>query len=360
MQKMDGMFYAPEAMGKKVTVVGPDIFCFAVIGMDHGHIYGMTNGLCEAGATLTWVYDEDSSKVQAFLEKHPTGKAAPDIATILSDKTVRLVASAIRPDKRAALGIQVMESGKDFFADKPGMLELEEADNVEKVCRQTGRKYAIYFSERIHVEGAVYTEQLINEGVLGRVVSVTILAPHRLSASTRPEWFFDPRYSGGILTDIGSHQLEQFLTYTGARTATVTSSLVGNYAHHEYPAFEDYGQVSLLADNGASGMVRVDWFTPDGLGAWGDGRMFIVGTKATIEVRKYLDVAREAKGDQVYLVDKDGERHICANGMTGFPFFGAFVLDCMHRTEKAITEAHTLETMRLAIRAEKQAKRIQV
>ena len=357
MQKADGIFYAPEAAGVKVAVVRPGEFCFAAVGLDHGHIYGMTNGLKEAGATLKYVSDSDPKKVEAYRKRYPEAQPAT-LDEILADSSIRLVASAIRPDKRAGLGIQVMEKGKDYFADKPGMLKLEEVDAVRETIKKTGRKYFVYFSERVHVEGAVYTEKLIREGKLGDIVSITILAPHRLNPASRPDWFWDPGKNGSIIGDIGSHQIEQLLTYAGAKTATITQSTMGNFNNPSHPQFFDYGDVSLVCDNGTVGYCRVDWFTPDGLGAWGDGRVFIVGTKATVEIRKYIDVARDGAGDQVYVVDGSGEHHVCATGKTGFPFFGEMILDCINRTEKAITEEHVLESMRITIEAANHAKRI--
>ena len=357
MQKSDGMNYAPEASGVIERVVKPGEFRFAAIGLDHGHIYGMTRGLVEAGATLAFVYDPDPVKVKKFLQTYPQA-VFKERDEILRDASIQLVASAIVPCKRAALGLEVMDAGKDFFSDKPGMLTEEEVDAVEKKIKETGRRYFIYFSERIHVEGAVYAERLIKSGALGRIVTVTILAPHRLNPASRPDWFWDPKQNGGIIGDIGSHQLEQFLTYSGAKSARISASHVGNFHNPEHPDFQDFGDVSIVADNGTTGYLRVDWFTPDGLGAWGDGRLFIVGTKATVEIRKYLDVGRSNEGDQVYLVDKDGEHHLSVRGKTGFPFFGAMILDCINRTELAIGQEHTLDAMRLTIRAQEHAEMV--
>ena len=78
---------------------------------------------------------------------------------------------------------------------------------------------------------------------------------------------------------------------------------MANYAHKDHPGLEDFGDCNLAGGNGASGYFRVDWFTPDGLSAWGDGRIFMLGTEGYIELRKYVDVATDAGGDQVYLVD---------------------------------------------------------
>ncbi|CAM5488273.1 hypothetical protein BSAF29S_05430 [Bacillus safensis subsp. safensis] len=81
--------------------------------------------------------------------------------------------------------------------------------------------------------------------------------------------------------------------YSGAKDAKVVHSKVGNYKHHQYPELEDFGDATLIADNGATNYFRVDWLTPDGLSTWGDGRTFILGTDGYIEIRKYVDIARD-------------------------------------------------------------------
>ncbi|WP_245523841.1 Gfo/Idh/MocA family protein [Sphaerochaeta globosa] len=352
---MDGMYYAPRSAKQAERVVKASEFAFAVIGLDHGHIYAMTNGLLEAGAQLAYVYDEDPNKVEVFLAAYPQAQIAPSSDYILNNAGISLVASAIKPSLRCSLGLAVMESNKHYFCDKPGMLSLEETRIIRDACKRTGKRYFIYFGERIHVEGALYAQQLIEDGVLGEVLSVNILAPHRLNKASRPPWFFNPEENGSILVDIGSHQLEQFLTYTNSRSAKILHSSIANYNNPDHPDFQDFGQCVLVGDRGATCYFRVDWFTPDGMGAWGDGRVFIVGTKASVEIRKYLDVARSNQGDQVYLVDGQGEHHIEAFGSIGFPFFGAMILDCLNCTDHAITQEHTLLTMELAIQAQEKA-----
>lgn len=163
---------------------------------------------------------------------------------------------------------------------------------------------------------------------------------------------------GGILCDIGSHQIEQFLFYTGNKDAKVLHSKVANYNHPDYPELEDYGDATLVGENGATQYFRVDWFTPDGLGTWGDGRTFILGTDGYIELRKYIDIARDSAGDHVYLVNKDGERRFDVNGQVGYPFFGELILDCLNRTEHAMTQEHAFKAAELCLKAQEMAVRI--
>jgi predicted dehydrogenase len=185
------------------------------------------------------------------------------------------------------------------------------------------------------------------------------LGPHRLNADSRPDWFFNHEQYGGILCDIGSHQIEQFLYFAGCQDATVLHSKVGNFNAAAYPELEDFGDCTLIGDNGATCYFRVDWLTPDGLSTWGDGRTVILGTEGYIELRKYVDLARETTSDHVYLVDKQGEQHFAVAGEVGFPFFGQVILDCIHRTEHAMTQAHIFKAAELCLIAQQEATKIE-
>jgi predicted dehydrogenase len=350
----NGMSYAPK--GKLQAVVKKDEFKIAALALEHGHIYGMCNGLSEAGATLAWVYDADATKVAAFQQRFPEVKVAESLEQILTDPEIKLVAAAAIPSERAGLGLQVMAAGKDYFTDKCPFTTLEQLEQVKKAIQETKQKYMVYYSERLHVECAVYAGQLIDEGVIGQVLQVLGLGPHRLNAKSRPAWFFQKEKYGGILCDIGSHQIEQFLFFAGAKDAAVRYARTANYAHPHYPELEDFGEANLVAENGASNYFRVDWFTPDGLSTWGDGRTMILGTEGYIELRKYTDVARDKASDHLYLVTHQGEQHFHLAGQVGYPFFGQLILDCLKRTEHAMSQAHALKAAELCLKAQQLAQ----
>ncbi|HMD60172.1 MAG TPA: Gfo/Idh/MocA family oxidoreductase [Opitutaceae bacterium] len=355
-QKSDGMNYAPQ--GKPSPVVKPGDFMFGAVRLDHGHIYGMCNGLLEAGATLKWVFDPDPARTDAFRAKFPQARAARSMDEILSDPEVRLVACAAVTSERGPIGRRVMEAGKDYFSDKAPFTTMGQLEEARAVAARTGRKHMVYYSERLHNESAMFATDLVQAGAIGRIIHVTCLAPHRLNKATRPGWFFRREKYGGILCDLGSHQFEQFLTYTGSTDATVSHAAVGNFANPDHPELEDFGEACLLGDSGALNYTRVDWLTPDGLSTWGDGRTFLVGAKGTIELRKYVDVARDTAGDQVYIVDATGERHLSVSGKVGYRFFGEFILDCINRTEKAMTQAHAFKAAEICLRAQSSATRV--
>ena len=352
----EGMNFAPK--GKPNPVVAGGEFKIAAIALDHGHIYGMCNGLAEAGAEVKSVYDPDPAKVAEFIAKFPGAKPARCEDEILSDPEVRLVAGAAVTNARCALGLRVMAAGKDYFTDKAPLTTLGQLEDAKAAAGRTGRKYMVYYSERLHVESAVFAGQLIAEGAIGRVIQVLGLGPHRLGAQGRPEWFFIKEKYGGILCDIGSHQIEQFLFYAGVGDARVAHSQIGNFNNPEYPELDDFGDATLVADNGATQYFRVDWFTPDGLSSWGDGRTVILGTDGFIEIRKYLNIGTGEGGDQVFLANKYEETRFSAAGKVGYPFFGELILDCINRTENAMTQAHAFKAAELSVRAQMQAIKI--
>lgn len=346
----DGANWAPHCETKKV--VKPGEFCFAAAFLEHGHIYGQCNGLIDAGATLKYVYEPDTEKRQAFLSRYPQAQAVEHFDLLLQDRGIKLICAAAIPNERANIGKQVLRSGKDYFTDKSPFTNLAQLTSIEKIIQETGQKYAVYYSERLHNDAAWRAGELIQEGAIGRVLHVTILAPHRLAKSTRPDWFFDKERYGGIITDIGSHQVEQFLNYSTCQYAEINFARTENFNNPDKPGLEDFGEFNLTGNNGAGLYSRVDWYTPEGLRTWGDGRTFIVGTEGSIEVRKYLDICGEAPASDIYLCNTEGESKIHCLNQTGFPFFGRFILDCMHRTENAMTQAHTLRVAEISLRAQ--------
>ena len=348
----DGQNYAP-VVRRYDPVCKPGEFNVGVAFLDHGHIYGMAENLKAVGATISKVYEPHPKRLAYFQKQHPKVEVVSSFEALLQDKDIQLIAAAAVPDLRGPIGVQVMLHGKDYFTDKTPFTTLEQLALARETVAKTGQKYSCCYSERLQNEAAEYAVELINDGVIGEVIQVIGLGPHRLSVDSRPKWFFKKQQYGGIICDIGSHQAEQFLTYTGATDARVTMARVHNYGNPAYPELEDFGDFSLVGDNQASGYFRMDWFTPDGLRTWGDGRTTILGTRGFIELRKYIDLAAdEVRTDNVYVVTGDTEESHRVAGKIGFPFFPRFILDCLNRTEQAMTQAHCFKAAEICLKAQ--------
>ncbi len=352
----DGANYAPESGDQPVVSEGE--FCFAAAWLDHGHIYGQVNGLLGAGGTLKAVYDPDPARVDAFIERYPGVRRADSFEALLNDASLQLIASAAVPNRRGEIGEQVMRSGKHYFTDKSPFTTLEQLNSAREVSEQTGKRYFVYYAERVHNEAAWQAGELIAAGQIGRVLQVVTLAPHRLSKDQRPDWFFNKEAYGGIITDIGSHQVEQFLTYAGCEDAQVNFARVENFANADKPGLEDFGEYSLTGDNGASFYSRVDWFTPKGMPVWGDGRTFVLGTEGSLEIRKYVDLGRQAPASLILKADNGSVETIDCLDRVGYPFFGQLILDAMNGTETAMSQAHIFKAAELSMKAQLAAQAI--
>lgn len=332
---------------------------FAAIGLDHRHIYHMVGGLLDAGADCAG-FDpatSDPRVLAGFRERFPQlAEARAD--ELLDDPTIELVVCAGIPSERGPLAIRAMRSGKDVMVDKPGVTSFEQLAAVEHAVAETGRIFSVCFSERFIVPSTIVAGKLIADGAIGRIVQTLGLGPHRLNRAIRPDWFFDKQYFGGILTDIASHQIDQFLHFTGSQDAEIVASGVGHFGAPDLPDFEDFGEVLLRSDR-ASGYIRVDWFTADGLPTWGDGRLTILGTEGTIELRKYLDIAGRPGTDHLFLVDKAGTRHIDASGEP-LTYFRDLIADVANRSERAVTQRHVFTVCRLALHAQDRAVRLPI
>lgn len=329
---------------------------FSVIGVNHFHIYGMVNSLIKAGAEFVAVYNKEPDLLGKFIQWYPQAKVAESIQEILEDESIKLVVSAAIYNERAPLGIKVMRHGKDYLSDKPGFVSLEQLAEVRKVQAETGRIYSICYSERFESPATVKAGELVAEGRIGKVVQTISIAPHRANIKLRPWWFFKREYNGGILADIGSHQVDQFLLFTGSTSAEIATSAIANYKHPQFPDFEDFGEMVLRGNNG-NGYVRLDWYTPDGLDNWGDGRLVILGTEGYIEARKYVDIAGRPGTDHLFLVDQKSTQYIDCKDVP-LPFAGQLIYDVINRTETAMCQAHCFLTSEIALKAEAQATRL--
>ncbi|MDQ3213511.1 MAG: Gfo/Idh/MocA family oxidoreductase, partial [Acidobacteriota bacterium] len=170
---------------------------FAVIGINHSHIYGQVEAVQRGGGELVAMYAKEQDLTAAFLKRHPKTKRAANENEILEDRAIQLVVSAAIPDERAPLGVRVMQHGKDYMADKPGITTLEQLAEVRRVQAQTRRIYSIMYSERFENRATVRAGELVKAGAIGQVVQTIGLGPHRMNPATRPAWFFErPRFGG--------------------------------------------------------------------------------------------------------------------------------------------------------------------
>jgi predicted dehydrogenase len=331
---------------------------FVVVGLDHRHVYDLAKGLLDAGLECAgyWPESSDPRVLQGFRERFPQLRAVADREALIAEPSAGILVTAAVPCDRAGIAVQAMRAGKDVLVDKPGVTTKADLALLERTVAETRRIFSICFSERFLTPSTALAIQLIREGAIGRVVQTAGFGPHRLNRDIRPAWFFDPAAYGGILCDIASHQIDQFLVITGSEDARIVSSTIGMFADERAPGLENFGEIVLRSER-ASGYCRVDWFTPDGMPSWGDGRLTIIGTEGTIELRKYVDVEGRPGTDHLFLTDGKGTRYMNAADQP-WTYFAAFAADCRDRTETAMTQRHVFTVCRLALEAQERADRV--
>jgi predicted dehydrogenase len=332
-------------------------FKFAAIGLDHRHMYEMAGRLLEQGCECVGYWtDGEPQPLDGFIKRYPHIPRVTDKRRLLEDPSVKLILTAAINCDRAAIAIESMHHGKDVMSDKPGCTTLEQLADLRRTVAETGRIWSVNYSERFEVAAVTRAIELVQAGAIGRVVQTLGMGPHRLNRPLRPAWFFQREKYGGVLCDIASHQIEQFLTFTGSTGAEVVTSSVGNFANPSDLGLEDFGEMLLRSDRG-QGYIRVDWYTPDGLANWGDGRLTILGTNGYIELRKYIDIAGRPGTDHLFLVDNKETRYIdCSDA--GLPYSANLIADVLDRTERAMPQAHCFKVMELALKAEAMATRL--
>jgi predicted dehydrogenase len=327
---------------------------FAVVGLDHRHVYDLTAGLVAAGAVCAGHDPETTDpRVLAGFRKRFPDVPAVSRDRLLDDPSIDFIVLGSVPRDRAAVAIEAMRRGKDVMVDKPGVTTMEQLSAVEATVRETGRIWSVCLG-RLTSPSAQAALDVVRSGELGRLVSLTSLAPHRLNRALRPAWFFEREAYGGIINDIGVHSIDLFLAFAQASDATIAASTIGCFGTPPQ-GFEDFAEITLRSET-MTGTMRLDWFTPDGLPDWGDGRLFLVGTEGTLELRKNLDIEGRAGGDHMFVSNRQRTRYQDCSALP-VTYYQDFLEDVRDRTGRMLDGGQVFAVCRLALRCQAQAVR---
>ena len=328
----------------------------AVLGIDHGHIFDMLDEMIKEGCNCNHFWTEGTPlTLEEFKKKYPNIKRLDNKSEILNDDKIDMILISSIPKDRSGLSIEALNSGKDVMVDKPGCTTLDQLENLKRTVKKTGKIWSVNFSERFHVAAVAKAEELVAEGKIGTVKQTMGTGPHRQGNYERPDWFYNRESYGGIITDIGSHQIHQFLVFTNSNEAKINHSIVENTTKKEFVGFQDFGEINLTG-NGGHGYIRLDWFTPDALPTWGDGRLFILGDKGFIEIRKYTDLAKSNSGNHLYYANNKEVKYVDCRDVK-LPYFRNLINDVLNRSETACSQELTFLTMELAIKAQNLAEK---
>ncbi|HYN32248.1 MAG TPA: Gfo/Idh/MocA family oxidoreductase [Ilumatobacteraceae bacterium] len=341
-----------------------------VNGLDHNHVFEIVDRLAKAGAAAA-CHVQDGGFLEAY-EGWQTESRPVTFDEMLADDTIDLVVTAAIPNRRADIALAAIAAGKHVVTDKPGLTTMAQLDALRAaVAGRPGRPWTVLFTERYENRAIAEAVRLARSGAVGRIVHVIGAGPHTMWAKRRPDWFWDPEATGGILVDIGSHQVDQFLAITDMTAAdvAVVAAAVGNVASPEHPSMQDIGSMTLCGlsgsgperpgrsvgvGSGKTGVVsdhRLDYLTAKGLGTWGDCRLTIVGVEGTIEARANVDIAGVEGAEHLIVVDGDGTRRVDISGVV-VDWGEQLIADLADGGERLMTQQHAIDVTDVCLRAQ--------
>lgn len=253
--------------------------------MAHPHIFAMINEVLNEEKDLKIVALCDP-KTPEYVKKaqekiHGVSVYNSEQELYSNEKFDIVMSSAIGSDK-GGIAIRALSSNKSIMFDKPLVTTTRELDIIVSLIKDnTQLKIMLWLTCRY--SDSYYTvKKLIESGEIGEVVHLYFVRPHRLAPSTRPDWMFNHQMYGGIINDIGVHDLDLARWYTKSECKEILSATTSNTRFPEYD-INDNGSVFIKMENGAEAMVFENWLTPDAFPSHGDTRVSITGTKGTIE-----------------------------------------------------------------------------
>lgn len=138
---------------------------FAVIGLDHAHIFGIIRGQLEAGSELVGLASDDpqASVCQTVRRMFPDVAWFDDAAQLIDDPSIDLIATAAIPYRRGEIAIQALQAGKHVLTDKPGCVSFEQLDAIRQAVASSGRFWVNVFSERFEVPAVARAGELARD-----------------------------------------------------------------------------------------------------------------------------------------------------------------------------------------------------
>jgi predicted dehydrogenase len=188
----------------------------ALIGSGSRGQYHIHNLLNIQHADLVAICDPYKTNLDAALALYPSAKGCKDYHEVLDDKSIDGVIIATPLHLHARITLDALAAGKHVFCEKAMARTMEECKAVYDAYARTD-KALYYCMQRMYDEKYVKAMQMIKQGLIGDVVGMRC---HwfRNADWRRPvpspdlerwiNWRLYKEYSGGLMTELGCHQLE--------------------------------------------------------------------------------------------------------------------------------------------------------
>ena len=205
-----------------------------------------------AGSDIAAVMRRDGAKAADFARRHGVPRWYDDADRLLSDPDVNAVYIATPPDSHAELTLRAAQAGKRVLVEKPMARTVRECEAMIAGCRAAGVPLHVAYYRRFYARFR-HAKRLIDDGLLGRLVSVTLQMAKPTPAQTPDDipWRLRPEVSGGgLFVDTGSHRVDIIHFLAGDMV-----DVRGHAAHlgKRAPAEDGVAFAFRLADSGALG-----------------------------------------------------------------------------------------------------------
>lgn len=327
---------------------------FGIVGCQHAHIGIFIREMIQLGHRFAGIYEPEPDPLARRLAEEFGVPLLPDRDALLGEDVSVIGCAAVNADK-----IDVVEwceqHGKHVMLDKPAVTDREGLDRLRAVIARGRIEIGMLLTERFR-GSLLAAKRLIDEGTLGEIVHMGMRKPHLLNAPQRPAWHFDKQRSGGIIVDLLIHDFDLLRWLTG-REIVAVDGFMARAAESPHPGFYDAAGVQAVMDDGATAQLYADWHTPQSSWTWGDGRLFVTGTRGTLELRLEGDPLLGGGEALLLTTDREPLRRVTELGTA--PLITADFLSRMDGSAHALTHADLLAASEAAIAADEKAVRIE-
>ena len=253
---------------------------FSIIGCQHAHIGIFIEEMLSLGHHCTGIYEPDNRPLAEHLAQKYGLPLAGDPETLLAADVVGC--ASVNQEKMDVIEL-CERHGKPIMIDKPAVTSREGLDRLRRVFERGRIQVGMLLTERFRPEIRLAREW-IERGELGELVHISMRKPHRLNPESRPAWHFSKDQSGGIIIDLLVHDFDLLRFFTGQEVSS-SSGFMSKSMLPEHPTFYDAAGLQVVMDQGITAQLYADWHTPPTCWTWGDGRIFLTGTRGTAEIR---------------------------------------------------------------------------
>ena len=263
---------------------------FAIAGCQHVHIKQFIDEMLELGHQFVGIVDDSDFYLPALYAKDYGVPIIDGLDTLL-ELGVEVVGNAERNDRKLDVMEWCASHGLHVMTDKPIAVDEAGLQRLRQLIDRGEVAIGMMLTERFE-PSLQQLKRLIDDGELGELLDVTFLKPHKAACHRRPGWFFEKSVNGGLIIDLLIHDVDLMNWLLGRPILQYEGKLLKTTLF-DYPELYDKAILNIVYEGLVTATMKSDWLMPEAVQAWGDGRIFVTGTKGRAEIRSAGDLTGE-------------------------------------------------------------------